>query len=61
MGPVGVDSGLPTIRQLSAYSVEKLQIHVDVIFRRSERTSFDPSVTCAQADARPRTEASAAT
>ena len=44
-----------------AYSVEKLETNDDAIFRQRERAGIDWPLTCIQADARARTEASAAT
>jgi len=45
----------------STYSVEKLETNDDAIFRQRERAGIDWPLTCIQADARARTEASAAT
>src|SRR5215813_11577151 len=43
----------------AVYSVEKLGIHRDAIFQLRERTTFNSYLTCIQADARARTEATA--
>jgi len=48
-------------RQVRVYSVEKLETNDDAIFRQRERAGIDWPLTCIQADARARTEASAAT
>jgi len=48
-------------RPLPAYSVEKLEIGDEAIFRQCERASVDPSLTWVQAASRVLTEASAAT
>ena len=50
-----------TVCLRSTYSVEKLETNDDAIFRQRERAGIDWPPTCIQADARARTEASAAT
>jgi hypothetical protein len=39
-----------TVGPLGVYSVEELQIDVDVIFLQLEHSSIDPSRTCVQAN-----------